>query len=68
MWTATKNSKCCATCAYWAGERKVISAGAVVETPHPNTSGKCYENASKTPTIAAFGNKCNCYKKWGGLN
>ena len=39
MWTATKNTKCCATCANWGGERKATSAKSA-ETPHTDTLGK----------------------------
>lgn len=68
MWSTTKNSKCCATCAYWSGERKVISGGNGIETPHANTNGKCYEKVSISPTTAAMGTSCTHYEKWRGLN
>ena len=69
MWTATKSTKCCATCANWGGERKA-NFGKASETPSGSTRGKCYEgvpaDASQGP-CACGGRNCPEYRLWGAL-
>lgn len=69
MWTATKNTKCCATCANWGGERKATSAKSA-ETPHTDTRGKCYAGVFSSVTqgqCACEGRSCPKYQMWGAL-
>lgn len=65
MWTATKNTKCCATCVYWQGIRKEIFGNAY-ETPSPSERGRCGAGvpADATPgPVACGGRNCNKYIK-----
>lgn len=69
MWTATKNTKCCATCANWGGDRTATYAKNA-ETPSPSERGKCYENVfcGVTPgPCACDGRNCSKYQPWGAL-
>ncbi len=65
MWSANKNWKCCATCANWAGNRKVDYAKtAVVDSV--GESGKCYCNVFYNPH-ATQGTNCSKYSLWAAL-
>ncbi len=69
MWTATKSTKCCATCANWGGARKRTYANCS-ETPNPGTRGKCYEGVFTSVTqgqCACEGRNCPKYTLWGAL-
>jgi len=65
MWTPTKNTKCCATCANWRGERKDKGFG--VETQSPSDRGKCgagvFCGVIPGP-CACEGTSCSKYVKW----
>ena len=65
MWTPTKNTKCCATCANWRGIRR--DKGNTVETESPSTRGKCgagvFCSVTQGPT-ANGGTSCGKYVKW----
>ena len=65
MWTATKNTKCCATCAHWRGARKDKTIS--VETEAPSAHGKCgagvFSGSTEGPN-ACSGTNCNKYVKW----
>lgn len=65
MWTPTKSTKCCATCAHWRGVRKDKGFG--VETESPSARGKCGQgvfcSVTEGPT-ASGGNSCDKYVKW----
>ncbi len=63
------SSKCCATCANWAGARSV-SANHFSYTGSPGDRGKCYANVfcsvTQGPT-AMSGGSCPKYQKWAAL-
>lgn len=64
MWTATKNTKCCATCANWRGYR--TEKGNVVETASPSDRGKCGAGVFSSVTqgqCACEGRSCGKYVK-----
>lgn len=65
MWSATKNTKCCLTCANWRGPRK--DRGLSIETDAGSTRGKCGAgvpaDASQGPA-ATGGRSCSKYIKW----
>lgn len=69
MWTATKNTKCCATCANWGGVRKATSARNA-ETGSPSDRGKCFAGVScgvtQGPT-AMQGTSCSKYDLWSAI-
>ena len=63
------SNKCCATCANWAGERKLIHSSAC-ETATVDVRGKCYANVFSSVTqghAAMSGTSCSKYQKWGAL-
>ena len=68
--TFTNTTKCCATCANWAGCRQAVYNNSSVETDSPSVRGKCYVGAICTvipgPT-ASDGYNCSKYQKWGAL-
>ncbi len=69
MWTATKNEKCCATCANWGGGRSVTYAH-TVETDDPGEYGKCYAgvfSGCSSGQRACDGRNCAKYQKWSAL-
>ncbi len=65
MWTKTKGTKCCATCANWRGPRR--ERGNAIETDQPSTRGKCGANVfcgvTEGPT-AMQGTSCSKYIPW----
>lgn len=67
--TWTNTTKCCATCANWAGPR-IEKHGTYAETESPGVRGKCYAgvtaDAIPGPTAMA-GSGCAKYQKWGAL-
>ena len=67
-WEQNSSSKCCATCANWAGARTEHHRWAVVE--HPGTRGKCYEGVfcgvTQGPS-ASDGRSCSKYTLWPAL-
>lgn len=66
-WTNT--TKCCATCANWAGPRKLV-LNSYVETESPGVRGNCYAGSSGGATqapAAMMGNGCPKYQKWAAL-
>lgn len=68
-WTASKNQRCCATCANWAGPR-TEKYGSSAETESPSVRGKCYAGvpADSTPGPTAMaGTCCSKYQKWSAL-
>lgn len=69
--TWTNSTKCCATCANWAGPRQVSGHGAYCETESPGVRGKCYAgisgDATAGPTAMAGGTSCPKYQKWAAL-
>ena len=68
MWSAVKSRKCCATCANWGGQRQVHHSS--VETPHPDTRGKCFAGVFCSVTAgpsACNGGSCPKYQPWGAL-
>ncbi len=65
MWVATKNTKCCATCANWRGARK--DKGNAVETEDTHTHGKCTEGVYSSVSeghCACQGRSCAKYIRW----
>lgn len=69
MWTATKEVKCCANCANWAGERSV-SMGKSAVTKDASLKGKCYCGyRDVSEGTAACGSACNGrdFQLWGAL-
>ena len=67
--TWTNTNKCCATCANWAGMRKLVM-NSYVEADSPNVRGKCYAGVSNCVTdgpCACEGFNCSKYQKWGAL-
>ena len=69
MWTATRGTKCCATCANWGGQRKVRGGSTTVETESPATRGKCYAgvHADATDGPAAHLMYCPKYETWAAV-
>lgn len=68
MWNPTSSTKCCATCANWAGERVPKPLG--VEVPSTSTRGKCYAGVFTSVSsgqCACEGRSCTKYQKWGAL-
>lgn len=67
--TWTGGTKCCATCANWAGARKLVN-NTYSETDSPSSRGKCYAgvtgDATPGPTAMA-GTSCAKYQKWSAL-
>ncbi len=65
-WTPTKNTKCCATCAFWQGYRKDKKISFEVESP--SVRAKCaagvIADASQGP-VASGGRSCSKYVKLG---
>ena len=64
----SSNSKCCATCAHWAGERK--PSGGFAQTNSPGDRAKCWENVFCGVTqgpAAMSGTSCSKYQKWSAL-
>lgn len=63
--------KCCATCTYWLGERKIIDAfGAHLSVPSSMQKGKCTSRNSgwrNQDKQAGFGLTCRGWEKWGAL-
>lgn len=57
------NQKCCGTCEYWAGTRKLNN---VSEVKYEGPSAKCIGGGSHNTHVDAYGN-CNQYKKWSKL-
>ena len=69
MWTAGSNTKCCATCANWAGNRK-LRGPLTVETDSCNDRAKCYAGVFCGNPIGpnpVDGRSCNKYSKWAAL-
>ena len=67
--TWTNTTKCCATCANWAGPR-TEKHSTYAETESPSVRGKCYANVfcGVTQGPCAFdGSSCSKYQKWGAL-
>ena len=66
--TFTGSTKCCATCANWAGPR-TEKYSTYSETESPSVRGKCYAglgDALPGPT-ASYGSSCSKYQKWPAL-
>ena len=67
--TYTSSTKCCGTCANWAGPRTVQNNSySIVESP--STRGKCYANVFCGVTqgpCSCDGSYCSKYQKWGAL-
>lgn len=65
----SSNSKCCATCAHWAGERKPSGCG-FAQTNSPSDRAKCWEGVfcgvTQGPS-AMSGASCSKYQKWSAL-
>lgn len=69
MWTATKSTKCCATCANWGGHRRATNASAA-EAVSPSDRGECYAGVFSSVTggqCACNGNSCSKYELWAAL-
>ena len=69
MWSASNNQKSCATCANWAGPRRVRGLG-VVETSSPSVRGKCYAGvpcSASEGEVACGGISCRRYELWPAL-
>lgn len=67
--TWTNTTKCCATCANWAGPR-TEKYGTYSETESPSVRGKCYANVFCGVTqgpCACDGSSCSKYQKWAAL-
>ena len=70
MWTASKDTKCCATCANWGGNRTVNYAKAA-QTNSQNDQGKCYAGVFTSNSAGHFacaGTYCPKFQKWSALN
>lgn len=67
--TYTDSTKCCATCANWAGPRTAqYNCYSIVESP--SIRGKCYANVFCGVTsgpCAGDGHSCSKYQKWAAL-
>lgn len=68
--TITNDTRCCATCANWAGPRTPLHGGSYVEVSSSDVRGKCYANVfcgvTSGPT-ATDGRSCSKYTKWGAM-
>ena len=67
-WSASKSTKCCATCANWGGNRTRNGEWAVADTP--GAYGKCYAGVFSAVTNghAACGERdCPKYQLWAAL-
>ena len=61
-----KNTKVCATCGYWGGERRVVSNGNSSEPT--STSAKCQHPTGPNRNCARPGsNTCPCWTLWPPL-
>ncbi len=63
MWTATKSTKCCATCVYWQGVRE--NKGNAFVTGSPSDRGKCAAGVFSPVTqgkCATEGRDCSKYR------
>ena len=66
-----KNQKCCATCANWSGERRIIgTTNKQVEVSNSSDNAKCYDD----PHVGGFSYgpranwHCNNYQPLPGLD
>ena len=69
MYQYTCDSKYCATCFCWSGERKICDHfGARLEVSSPMAIGKCLNQKSGAwrQTRQANGG-CSAHEKWGAL-
>lgn len=57
MSTYNNTQRCCATCGFWAGDRRINSSRNQVET---NSMGKCV----KTNWNNSGSSSCSRYEKW----
>ena len=67
--TWTNDTKCCATCANWAGPRQ-LQYNTYSITESPSVRGKCYAGVFCGVTqgpCAMNGFNCSKYQKWGAL-
>ena len=67
--TYVSSTKCCATCANWAGPRSAIH-DTYVEVASVGDRGKCYANVfcgvTQGPS-SSEGFNCTKYQKWSAL-
>ena len=66
--TYVSSTKCCGTCANWAGPRTL--KGSSVEVSSVGDRGKCYANVFCSVTqgqSSSEGFNCSKYQKWGAL-
>ena len=63
MISYTKRQKCCATCQYWEGERKLSSSKTNAEV-QPNVKGKCQRGHGQNQPS---GSSCMSWTAWGSL-
>ena len=69
MYQYTCDSKYCATCSCWTGNRKICdSFGSRLEVSSPMDKGQCMNQKSgcRGQTKQANGN-CSAFIKWGAL-
>ena len=63
-----KNMKCCLTCCYWCGERRINSSSDFfAESENCNTKGKCAKSSSWSSEKEATHFGCNDWKEWEAL-
>ena len=68
--TFMNDTKCCATCANWAGPRTLNVGGSSVKVDATNDRGKCYANVFCGVTqgqSSTEGRGCSKYQKWSAL-
>ena len=65
----TGGTKCCATCAHWAGPR-TVKHNSYSETAGPGVKGKCCAGVPSASTQGhddCSGFNCSKYQKWSAL-
>ena len=69
MYQFTCDSKYCATCSCWSGERKICDHfGSRLEVSSPMATGKCLnQNSGYWKQTKQANGGCSSFIKWGAL-
>ena len=62
-----KNWKCCLTCTYWCGERKVHDGERYASAERCDVRGGCGKQGSWSSNMEASHSACSDWKPWSAL-